>query len=231
VLTIEGLHKRFGKREVLRGLDLQVRPGEVYGLLGSNGAGKSTALKILCGLVHADAGRVRIGEHRLEQAPLRALAQVGAQIDQPAFHGHLSGRENLRLLAGLTRIGEERVEAVLDEVGLRARAGDRFAVYSTGMRQRLGLAAAMLGEPPLLLIDEPTTGLDPEGRRDLVELIRGLQQRHGCSVLFSSHLFEEIVALCDRCGILHEGRLHHDAAPGDAESLRELYFSLGGSST
>jgi ABC-2 type transport system ATP-binding protein len=219
--------KRYGRREVLRGLDLRVGRGEIYGLLGANGAGKSTALKILCGLVHADSGRVQIDDIELASDRRAALRRLGAQIEQPSFAGHLSGRRTLRALARLAGLDDEEADRKLAEVGLADRAGAAVAHYSTGMLQRLGIAAALLGNPPLLVIDEPTTGLDPDGRQDLLRLIADLRQRHGCSVLFTSHLFDEISSLCDRCGILHEGALRYDGAPGSARDLRQRYFELG----
>jgi ABC-2 type transport system ATP-binding protein len=227
VLSLETIRKRYGRREVLRGLDLQVGSSEIYGLLGANGAGKSTALKILCGLVHPDSGRVRIDGFDLANQRGEALRRIGAQIEQPAFAGHLSGRRTLRGLTRLAELEDEEAERKLAEVGLADRADDAIAKDSSGMRQRLGIAAALLGNPPLLVIDEPTTGLDPDGRQELLRLIAELRGRHGCSVLFTSHLFDEIASLCDRCGILHEGALRYDGPPGSARELRERYFDLG----
>ena len=228
MLLLEAIRKRYGRREILRGLDLHVESGEIYGLLGANGAGKSTALKILCGLVHPDAGSVRIGGLDLSTDRRDALRRIGAQIEQPAFAPHLSARRSLHALAKLSGLPKEDADRNLAEVGLAGRADEAVSHFSTGMRQRLGIAAALLGGPPLLVIDEPTTGLDPDGRQDLLKLIRGLRDSHGCSVLFTSHLFDEVSSLCDRCGILYEGKLSYDGAPGTAKELRQRYFELGG---
>jgi ABC-2 type transport system ATP-binding protein len=191
-----GLTKRYGHIVAVRDLALRVESGEVYGFLGPNGAGKTTTLRMLLGLVRPSAGEIR-------RPP---LARVGALIEGPAFYPFLSGRENLRTLARRARVPSERVAEVLDRVRLTDRAGDRYRTYSLGMKQRLGLAAAMLKRPDLLVLDEPTNGLDPAGMADMRETIRGLAN-DGCTVLLSSHLLGEVRQICDRVGIINHGRL------------------------
>lgn len=197
------LTKRFGRTLAVADLDLVVRAGEVYGFLGSNGAGKTTTLRMLLGLIRPTSGSVRLHG----RAPGRqALRDVGALIEGPAFYPYLSGRANLRVLAGHAGVGRDRVETVLEIVDLTDRAEDRYATYSLGMKQRLGVAAALLKDPRLLVLDEPTNGLDPAGMAEMRETIRGLA-RDGRTVLLSSHLLTEVEQICDRVGVIHQGRL------------------------
>jgi len=209
----EGLTKRYGGRAAVRDLDLSVRAGEVYGFLGPNGAGKTTTLRMLLGLVRPTAGTVRL----FGRPPAAGrLAGVGALIEGPAFYPYLSGRENLRVLARYAGTPAERVPLVLDLVDLADRAGDRYAGYSLGMKQRLGVAAALLKDPRLLILDEPTNGLDPAGTADMRRLIRRLGAA-GCTVLLSSHLLGEVEQVCDRVGVVSQGRL---VAEGSVAELR-----------
>jgi ABC-2 type transport system ATP-binding protein len=195
------LTKRYGRVTAVDGVSLTVRPGEVYGFLGPNGAGKTTTLRMLLGLVRPDAGRIRI----LGGPPGR-LAGVGALVEGPGFYPYLSGRDNLRVLARYTKTASKRVDTVLDLVDLVDRAGDRFAAYSMGMKQRLGVAAAMLKDPRLLILDEPTNGLDPAGMADMRMLVRRLGTA-GTTVVLSSHLLGEVQQICDRVGVIAHGRL------------------------
>ncbi|GLY70573.1 ABC transporter ATP-binding protein [Amycolatopsis taiwanensis] len=209
-----GLTKRYGEQLALYGVDLAVRRGEVYGFLGPNGAGKTTTLRILLGLVKPTAGRVRV----LDAGPGNpaALARIGMLVESAAFYPYLSGRDNLRAFARYCRVPDAKADEVLEIVGLSDRAGDRFSAYSLGMKQRLGLAAALLKEPELLILDEPTNGLDPQGMADMRVLIRQL----GCgnrTVLLSSHLLGEVQQVCDRVGMINEGRLVRE---GTVDELR-----------
>ena len=198
------MRKRFGQREALRGLDMTVPAGVVYGFLGPNGAGKTTTMRILVGLLKADGGEVRLfGE------PLRGttLHRIGALIDGPAFYPYLSGRDNLRVVASAGPQPQRgRIDEVLELVDLRDRAGDRFGGYSMGMRQRLGIAAALLNDPPLLLLDEPANGLDPAGIVAIRTLLRRLAGQ-GHTVLVSSHILGEMQQLADEVAIIREGQL------------------------
>ncbi|MBB5838852.1 ABC-2 type transport system ATP-binding protein [Kribbella italica] len=202
VVRVSGVSKSFGPVEALRGVDLEVVPGQVYGVLGPNGAGKSTLLRILLGLVRPDAGEVRVLDAR--PGSPEALRRTGALIETPAFVPHLSGRTNLEVLARAAGLPRAEVDRVLDVVGLRDRGGDRFAGYSLGMGQRLGVAAALLGSPPLLILDEPTNGLDPEGVAGMRTLIRDLGAA-GSTVLLSSHLLGEVQQICDRVVVIDRG--------------------------
>jgi ABC-2 type transport system ATP-binding protein len=204
-IVTEALTKRFDARPVVDGVSLEVPAGEVFGFLGPNGAGKTTTIGMLLALVRPDGGRAVLLGHDVARDPVAALRDVGAMVE-PAFWPYLSGRDNLRVLARAGGIAEARVDAALAAVGLGPRSRDRFSAYSRGMRQRLGIAAALLNEPRLLIVDEPTDGLDPAGQREIHELIRGLAA-DGRTVFFSSHVLSEVEQLCDRVAILHEGRL------------------------
>ncbi len=185
-------------------LNLSIRQGEVYGLLGPNGAGKTTTLRMLLGLVRPTSGSgTLLG---LELGAPDGLERVGALVETPAFYPHLSGRTNLRMLARIGKVEPSRVDAVLRQVDLLDRADGRFATYSLGMKQRLGVAAALLKDPQVLILDEPTNGLDPQGRVDMRALVRSLGQGTR-TVVVSSHLLEDIEQVCDRVGILQRGRL------------------------
>lgn len=206
-LAIRGLTHRFGARAVVRDLDLTVNEGDVYGFLGPNGAGKTTVIRCVLGLVRPTAGRISV----FGSGGTEARRQVGAIVETPAFHGWLSGRDNLRIAAAYTGIGgrraDEEIVRVLDRVGLTERAGDRAATYSLGMRQRLAIARALLGRPRLLVLDEPTNGLDPQGMREMRDLVRSFALHDRITVFLSSHLLGEIQAICNRVGIVTEGTL------------------------
>jgi len=201
----ENLTKRYGPRIVaVDGMNLRVRAGEVYGFLGPNGAGKTTTLRILLGLARPTSGSVTV----LGRPPghPEGLARIGALIEGPAFYPYLSGRDNLRVVARYGRVPHTRVDDALAAVDLTDRARDRYTTYSLGMKQRLGVAAALLKDPELLILDEPTNGLDPAGMRDMRALIRELGTGDR-TVLLSSHLLGEVEQICDRVGVIADGRL------------------------
>src|SRR5918993_2553963 len=209
------LTKRYGPRIVaVNRVSLTVRRGEVYGFLGPNGAGKTTTLRMLLGLIRPSSGRAGV----LGRPPgdPDGLARVGALVESPAFYPYLSGRDNLRVIARYAKAPKKRIEAVLDLVDLVDRARDKFATYSLGMKQRLGVAAALLKDPELLILDEPTNGLDPAGMADMRALVRRLGSGER-TVLLSSHLLGEVEQICDRVGVISRGRL---IAESTVEELR-----------
>ncbi|HEY9500249.1 MAG TPA: ABC transporter ATP-binding protein [Pyrinomonadaceae bacterium] len=213
-LQTEELTKRFGARTAVDRLALRVERGDIYGFLGPNGAGKSTTLRMLLGLVKPTSGVIKFPLRNSGWEYLGARSRVGAIIESPAFYENFSGRRNLQLLASLSGgVQRTRVEQVLEIVGLRDRARDPVKVYSYGMRQRLGIAQALLPTPELIILDEPTNGLDPEGIQQTRELIRRLRDDFKLTVLLSSHLLSEIEQLCNRVGIIHEGRLLYEGGP------------------
>jgi ABC-2 type transport system ATP-binding protein len=212
VIETEALTKRYGDTAAVQDLALRVRRGEVYGFLGPNGAGKTTTLRMLLGLVRPTTGRVSV-----LGAPAGArLRRIGAMVEAPAFYPYLSARDNLRVLAGHAGVARERIDVVLDQVRLLDRAGDRVSGYSLGMKQRLGVAAALLKDPALLILDEPTNGLDPAGMAEMRALIRSLGQGER-TVVLSSHLMGEVEQISDRVGVIRSGRL---VAEGTVDELR-----------
>ncbi len=214
LLEVRGLRKRYGRVQALDGVDLEVGPGEIVGLLGPNGAGKTTTLSCVLGLVRPDGGEIRLfGRPATAEARPRLHRRLGALLE-PAFYPYLSGRENLRLLAAPLGL-EGQVDPLLERVGLEGAARRPVKGYSTGMRQRLGLAAALLGDPEFLLLDEPTRGLDPEGRRTLLDLLRRLREE-GRGILLASHVLPEVEGVADRVVILHRGRVR---GAGSVEEL------------
>ncbi len=216
VLRIEGLTKFYGPVRALHDLTLSVRRGEVYGFLGPNGAGKTTTVSLILGLIRPTAGRIELLGHDTRRGRRKVLRRVGAIVERPAFYPHLSGADNLRVAAWeLGGVPEVRIAQLLERVGLADRADDKVKGYSTGMVQRLGLAAALLNEPELLFLDEPTSGLDPAGQAEIRTLIRELAEE-GVTVFLCSHLLHEVEQVCHRVGILNKGEL---IAEGAVEEL------------
>jgi ABC-type multidrug transport system ATPase subunit len=215
VVETRDLTKRYGERIVaVDGLAMRVRRGEVYGFLGPNGAGKTTTLRMLLGLVRPSSGSALV--LGAEPGSPAALARTGALIETPTFYPFLSGRDNLRVLARHAGVPESRIRPALDEVDLTGRARDRFATYSLGMKQRLGIAAALMKDPELLILDEPTNGMDPAGMAEMRTFIRRLG-RGPRTVLLSSHLMAEVEHTCDRVGVISRGRL---VGEGTVDALR-----------
>ena len=211
VISTRGLVKRYGRLRAVDRIDLDVQPGDVYGFLGANGSGKTTTVRMLLGLVLPTTGEIDLLGERMPRAGRRVLPRVGALIEGPAHYGHLSGRENLSLLdasgrGGSWRTRRRRVDEALDQVGLGGVGRRPVKAYSLGMRQRLGLAGALLRRPELLVLDEPTNGLDPQGISEVRELLLELH-RGGTTVFLSSHLLAEVEQLCSRVGVLDRGRL------------------------
>jgi ABC-2 type transport system ATP-binding protein len=224
-IEVRGLAKRYGEIAAVDGVDLTVEPGDVFGYLGPNGAGKTTSLRMMLGLIRPTAGSVRLFG-RDPQLSVRALDGIAGFVEAPTFYPYLSGRRNLELYAALDGgSAAGRIDEVLDTVQLRDRAKDKVKGYSHGMKQRLGLASALLREPRLLLLDEPATGLDPAGMRDMRELIRDLAGR-GITVLLSSHLMPEVEELCNRVAIIRRGRIAYEGALSDLRGRARTTYRL-----
>lgn len=208
IIETNGLCKRYGHALSVHDLALRVPEGSVYGFLGPNGAGKSTTLKMILGLVRPTAGEITVFGKPMNGANrLTILQQVGSLIESPSYYGHLTGEENLRVVQTLRGLPRSDVSQVLDLVRLTGQGKKQTAHYSLGMKQRLGLAAALLGFPKLLILDEPTNGLDPAGIQEMRELIRSLPRRFGMTVVVSSHLLGEIDQMADQVGIIRSGEL------------------------
>ncbi|MCM3598607.1 ABC transporter ATP-binding protein [Metabacillus idriensis] len=207
-LVVENLRKKIGKKEIIKDISFQLERGEVFGFLGPNGAGKTTTIRMLVGLIKATSGKITICGHDLKSDFSNAIKNIGCIVENPELYPYLTGLENLhyffRMVPGLPK---ERIDEVVELVGLQNRIGDRVSTYSLGMRQRLGIAQALLGKPNVLILDEPTNGLDPVGIREMREFIRFLAEKEGLSVLVSSHLLSEIQLMCDRVAIISKGAI------------------------
>ena len=208
IIETHDLCKQYGNALRVAHLDLDVPEGSIYGFLGPNGAGKSTTLKMVLGLVHPTAGSIQVLGKKMDGGNrLAVLRQVGSLIESPSYYGHLTGEENLRIVQTLRGVPEKNIREVLQIVRLDGQRGKKVAHYSLGMKQRLGLAAALLGYPKLLILDEPTNGLDPAGIQEMRELICSLPERFGMTVVVSSHLLSEIDQMADHVAIIREGEL------------------------
>lgn len=222
LVETSGLTKRYGSKiTAVDDLDLTVNRGEVYGFLGPNGAGKTTTLRMLLGLIKPSSGKARV----LGESPgtLASLSKVGALVESPAFYPYLSGRDNLKVVARYSGADKSRIGEVLEQVELAGRAKDKYKKYSLGMKQRLGVAAALLKDPELLILDEPTNGLDPQGMADMRTLIRDLG-RGERTVLLSSHLLGEVEQICDRVGVIQKGKLVAEGTVAELRGQSGLYI-------
>ena len=207
-VVTRGLTKRFGERVAVNDVHLEVPTGLAFGFLGPNGAGKTTMIRMLLGLTSISAGSASLLGHPIPRQRAMALARVGAIVEEPSFHKHLSGRENLEIVAAVR--GPEaypRIAPGLERVGLAARADEKVGRYSLGMRQRLGVARCLLADPKLLILDEPTNGLDPHGIQEFRAMVRALVQDEGRTVFLSSHLLDEVERVCDHVAIVDHGRV------------------------
>jgi len=221
MIALRDLKKTFGGKPALHGLSLEVRRGEVFGLLGHNGAGKSTTLGILLGQVFPDEGEALIGGVSVQRDRARALGKTGAIFEAPRFYDYLSGWRNLEIYTSYSaRVPRAQIEEAVEIVGLTGRIRDKVGTYSQGMRQRLGLAQALLPANEVILLDEPTNGLDPEGIHEMRELIKKLNHERGLTVVFCSHLLVEVEQLCDHVVILNQGRKIFDGRWAELESDR-----------
>lgn len=228
LLVAEGLAKTFRRSwrnkdagneiRAVQGIDFTVHRGDVFGFLGPNGAGKSTTIRMITGLIHPTVGRVTIGGHDLQIERLAALRKTGAFVESPSFYNYLSGRRNLEIFGGLSGgVTRTEMDRVIELVGLKGRVDDPVKVYSHGMRQRLGLASCLLPKPELLVLDEPTDGLDPHGIHETRELIKRLAREEQLTIFLSSHLLSEVENLCNRIAIMDKGKIILQGAMDELE--------------
>ncbi|HTJ12448.1 MAG TPA: ATP-binding cassette domain-containing protein [Dinghuibacter sp.] len=221
ILETKGLSHHFGKQSILTRLDLRVPPGSIFGFLGPNGAGKTTTLRLILGLLRRQEGSVFFSGKELSGHRVEVLGKVGTLIEQPSLYAHLSGRENLNIYRHIYRATASRVEEVLSLVGLSGDAARKKAGrYSLGMKQRLAIAIALLPRPELLILDEPTNGLDPGGIVEMRELLQKLNREHGVTVLVSSHLLSEVEKLVTHVGIINQGRLVFQGTLSGLQTLK-----------
>ncbi|MEN8785098.1 MAG: ABC transporter ATP-binding protein [Akkermansiaceae bacterium] len=221
MLKVNNLTKKFAGKDALKGISFEVDRGEIYGLLGHNGAGKSTTLGIILSMVAAGSGEVLLDGVSVRENPQKALRKVGSIFEAPAFYDYMSGWDNLKVLVGLSgRFDKVAAKDVVERVGLTGRIHSKVGAYSHGMRQRLALAQALLPEPEILLLDEPTDGLDPEGIKWFRDFILGLREERGMTVLFNSHLLSEVEQMCDRVAIIRAGELVYEGAVNELRDDR-----------
>lgn len=206
ILKCKDLHKKFGKKEILKGINVEVEEGDILGFIGPNGAGKTTSIKLILGLQSITSGNVKINGYDIEKDFEKAIEKVGAIVENPDLYMYLSGYDNLKLVANLyPTITKERIKEVIELVGLENRIQDKVEKYSLGMRQRLGVAQAILHKPNLLMLDEPTNGLDPEGIKELRELLKNLAEQENMAVFISSHNLAELESFCNKVCIIKNG--------------------------
>ncbi len=221
VLSVSRLQKSIGRRRIIHDITFDVYAGEVFGFLGPNGAGKTTTIRMLVGLIASDGGEIRIGGYSLKSQFPQAIRQVGCIVENPELYKFMTGRENLEVFARMSGdVSPERIDEVVAFVELEHAIDDKVKTYSLGMRQRLGIAQALLHRPRLLILDEPTNGLDPAGIRELRRFIRRLAEEEGLAVFISSHLLSEIEMMCDRVAIIAEGRV---ISVGSVKELMQQY--------
>ena len=228
ILVASNLTKIIGKRTIVDSISFSLQPGEVFGFLGPNGAGKTTTIRMLVGLIRPTAGSVTICGFDIRHHFEHAMRNVGCIVENPDLYRFMTGRENLEHFARMLGAGSEEIERVADLVALSHRLDQRVGTYSLGMRQRLGIAQAMLGQPRVLILDEPANGLDPAGIREIRNLLRALARDHQMSIFVSSHLLAEIELMCDRVAIIHKGQLLREGSVADLiSSRREMEFRVG----
>lgn len=207
VLEVKGLKKKLGKREIIKDISFSVEEGEIFGFLGPNGAGKTTTIRMLVGLINPNGGSISICGHDLKNDTEKALKEVGAVVENPELYKYLSGRENLMQIARIRNIPKPQVDETIKLVGLENRIDDKVRKYSLGMKQRLGLAASLLSNPKLLILDEPTNGLDPSGILDFREVVKKAAKERGMAVFISSHILSEVQHLCDKVAFINHGTI------------------------
>lgn len=207
IIETAGLTKQYGSRKAVDKVNLHIRKGDIYGFLGPNGAGKTTTIRMLLGLIRPSAGAIRIFGKDLRKDRLGILGKVGSLVESPSYYGHLTAYENLEVQRRILGVSKNRIDEVLAAVRLTKEAKRPVKGFSLGMKQRLGIAAAMLGQPELLILDEPTNGLDPAGIQEIRELIKSMPSQYGMTVLISSHLLSEIDLIANRVGVIRQGAI------------------------
>ena len=233
VISISDLHKSFKKKEVLKGISLEVNEGEVLGLIGPNGAGKTTLLKNICGLLSFESGSISVNGESVAEKGNSICTDIGVLIEETCAYPKLTGFKNLRLVADLydSNITDEELNNIVDIVDLTENIHNKFKTYSLGMKQRLGIAMALLNSPKILILDEPINGLDVAGAKNIRELIKFLAEKRNITVLISSHMLSELDKTCDRAAFIKDGKIIKVATKDelDSEGFEEEYFKLMGS--
>ena len=235
MLEIQKLNKSYRRRKIIDNLNLTVYKGDIYGFLGANGEGKTTTIRMITSLIKADSGDIIINGKSVKNVKNEAIKNIGAMVEAPKFYENMSGYENLELMAKIMPgVSDLDIQNVLGLVGLKDRGRDKFKEYSMGMKQRLGIANALLGDPKLIILDEPSNGLDPYGMKEINNLIVSLAKRCDKTFIISSHLLHEMEGICNRIGLLHSGKLCIEGEvralinDNKVENLEELFFKKVG---
>lgn len=227
VLQVENIHKKIGKREIIKDVSFSVKEGEIFGFLGPNGAGKTTTIRMMVGLIDPTKGRIKIMGHDIQKERIKALKNVGCIVENPDMYNDLTGMQNLKYYADLYGdITKERINEVAELVGLKDRINDKVKKYSLGMKQRLGLGQAILSNPKLLILDEPTNGLDPIGMHEFREIVKDIAKKNNSAVFISSHILSEIEQMCDHFAIINKGSIKTiQAVSEESSNIERLKIS------
>lgn len=233
VLEVNNVYKKLGKREIIKGISFSIKEGEIFGFLGPNGAGKTTTIRMLVGLIAADKGDISICANSIGTNRVKALSNVGAVVENPEMYTYLTGRQNLNMIADIKKIPRKNVDEIIDLVNLTGRIDDKVGKYSLGMKQRLGLASALLSKPKLLILDEPTNGLDPTGIIDFREIVKKAVKETNAAVLISSHILSEVQQLCDTVAFINHGEIKaiESIADGNVNNQTETLTIVVGDSS
>lgn len=224
-LSVRNLSKTIGKRQIIKDISFELKSGEVFGFLGPNGAGKTTTIRMLVGLIKPTSGSIQICGYDVKKDFSKAMERLGCIVENPELYPYLTGWENLQFFARMLKgVDDKRIQEIVELVGLKERIHDKVKTYSLGMRQRLGIGQALLSRPKVLILDEPTNGLDPSGIREMRQFIRFLAKEEGLSVLVSSHLLSEIQLLCDRVSIILSGKIIHTETVHSLLTAQEKIF-------
>ena len=225
ILKCENLCKSFGKRQILNNVSLEVNPGDILGFIGPNGAGKTTTIKLILGLQSIDSGAVKINGYDIQKEFEKAIEKVGTIVENPDLYMYLSGYDNLKLISNMYKnIDKKRIDEVVKLVKLEQRINDKVSKYSLGMRQRLGIAQALLHKPNLLILDEPTNGLDPEGIKELRELIKDLAEKENMAIVISSHNLSELESFCNKVTIIKNGKIVETSTINEVKKVEHSYI-------
>ncbi|AVQ38344.1 bacitracin ABC transporter ATP-binding protein [Clostridium botulinum] len=227
VLQVENIHKKIGKREIIKDVSFSVKEGDIFGFLGPNGAGKTTTIRMMVGLIAPTKGRIKIMGHDIQKERIKALKNVGCIVENPDMYNDLTGMQNLKYYADLYGdITKERINEVAELVGLKDRINDKVKKYSLGMKQRLGLGQAILSNPKLLILDEPTNGLDPIGMHEFREIVKDIAKKNNSAVFISSHILSEIEQMCDHFAIINKGSIKTiQAVSEESSNIERLKIS------
>lgn len=225
ILKCENLNKKFGKKQILKNVSLEVNEGDILGFIGPNGAGKTTTIKMILGLQSIDSGNVCINNYNIKKEYEKAIEKVGAIVENPDLYMYLTGYENLKLIQNLYKnVSKERINEVVKLVKLNTRINDKVSKYSLGMRQRLGIAAALINKPNLLILDEPTNGLDPEGIKELRDILKKLAQKENVGIIISSHNLSELESFCNKIVIIKNGEIVEENKLSNFKKIEESYI-------